>query len=66
MHRLKAGALDFLKSLFVQEVCRHACACVKACVRVCVCLYVCVSVCISLPQVLLINNGMMWHDIDPI
>ena len=54
--------------------------CVNVCVSVylsvclsvclCVCLYACVHVCVCMcvypPPRLLIANGMMWHDMDPI
>ena len=38
--------------------------CVCVCVLVCVC--VCVCVCMCPPPRLLITNGMMWHDMNPI
>ena len=40
------------------------CVCLCVCVYMCVCLRVCVCVC-PFPR-LLITNGVMWRDIDPI
>ena len=40
--------------------------CLYDCVCVCVCVCACVRACVCPPPNLLINNGMMWCDIDPI
>ena len=39
---------------------------VRMSVCVCVCVCVCVFVCVCLPPRLLITNGMIWHDMNPI
>ena len=54
----------FLKIVFVRM---SVCMCVFVCVCVCLCVYVCVCVCVCvcLPPRLLINNGVIWRDMDP-
>ena len=47
-------------------VCLCVCVCVYVFVCVFMCLCVCVCVCVCLPPRLLITNGMMWHDMNPI